>query len=288
MQPDIPIQKPRRVDNSLSGQFNIERWGKISEAYDFSKPHRHSYFEVLLFFRGTGFHEIDFMRYPVQSQSLHFVAAHSVHLLKRSQDSDGATILFSEEFFSGDQSLSRFLKSISIFSGNHGHVLKPSQAAFKAFKNIFLDMEQTLQNQEKESGMELKSLLTLLLARAENLFNRLNPEIRTNKVQHPVVEKYLGLVEENFLNHLSVREYASALHLTAKHLNELCKQYLSLHAQKVIHNRLLLEIKRMLVHSDLPVKEICYQTGFSDPAHFNHFFRFYMKLTPLQYRKGFR
>jgi AraC family 4-hydroxyphenylacetate 3-monooxygenase operon regulatory protein len=48
---------------------------------------------------------------------------------------------------------------------------------------------------------------------------------------------------------------------------------------------MVLEIKRMLAFTKMSVNDICYQTGFSDPAYFSRFFKKHSGKTALVYRK---
>jgi AraC-like DNA-binding protein len=47
----------------------------------------------------------------------------------------------------------------------------------------------------------------------------------------------------------------------------------------------LLEAERKIVFTDLSTKEIAYETGFSDPAYFNRFFKQQTTLTPHEFRE---
>lgn len=287
MQTEIPLQKlggRRRPDEK---KFDLVRWGKHVNDYDFSKPHRHNYFEILLFFKGGGIHEIEFTPYPIKSYSLHFIAANAVHLLRRDKNSDGGTVLFTEDFFYQDNTLQTFFKQSNLYTGENGHVLSLPKSKFKEFEIIFNQLSQEHEQKNEGSEMVIKSLLLLFLGKAEQLFRQKSPS--TNKLKrNQLVEKYKNLVDGQFLNHLSVKDYSLQIGISPKHLNDLCKQFLSRTAQKIIHERLLLEVKRLLAHTDLSIKEVCFQTGFEDPAHFNHFFRFHLDLTPLAYRKSVR
>lgn len=288
MRSEIPVQKlpgKKRFPNKI---FDIEQWGQYSGSYDSSRPHRHNYFEILLFFKGGGLHEIDFKQYPIKNNSIHFVPSHSVHLLRRGPQSDGATILFEEEIFYGDENLSQYFKNLSLYKCTKGHVLSFNRQEFNQFEILYKQMNEEIKINSRDFPIVIKSLLALFLSKAERQFDLL-PSISSNKINRNImVEKYRFLIDKNFLNHKHVQVYAQELHVTPKHLNELCKQHAGITAQKMIHERLLLEIKRLLVHTDISIKEVCYQSGFDDPAHFNHFFRFHMKLTPLQYRNSTR
>jgi AraC family transcriptional activator of pobA len=284
----IPLQKIAGRKRNPLKKFDIIRWGNLSNEYDFSKPHRHNYYEILIFFKGGGLHEIDFIQHTILNNSIHFVAANSVHLMRRDKRSDGATILFSEDFFYGDDTLYHFFKNLQVYSKPDSNVLMLSKKEFTYFEALYTQMEYEFESRSAHAEINLKSLMTLFLSRADLKARAKNPEEANPKSRNQVIERYREHIEKGFLSHKGVKEYAAELHISPKHLNDLCKQHFSMTAQNIIHQRLLLEIKRLLVHTDLTIKEVCFRSGFDDPAHFNHFFRFHLSMTPLDYRKSTR
>jgi AraC-like DNA-binding protein len=75
------------------------------------------------------------------------------------------------------------------------------------------------------------------------------------------------------------------LRISSTHLNKICRQYSGLSAQKMIHHRLVSEIKKQL-WCNRSVKEIAYDFDFSDPSNFNRFFKKLTGATAQQYREG--
>ena len=65
--------------------------------YDFSKLHRHNYFEILLFHEGGGENLIDFQKYEVRSNACYIIYPGQTHLLNRSPKSSGVLIQFNLE-----------------------------------------------------------------------------------------------------------------------------------------------------------------------------------------------
>ena len=57
---------------------------------------------------------------------------------------------------------------------------------------------------------------------------------------------------------------------------------------ELIKNRLLLEAKRYLAHSELSAKEIAYKLGYEDEAYFSRFFNKHAGNTPIHFRKLYR
>jgi AraC family transcriptional activator of pobA len=76
--------------------------------------------------------------------------------------------------------------------------------------------------------------------------------------EHDPVRHFQDLVERGYLEERQVSQYADKLAISADHLNELVKKRLGRTASAVIHDRLLLEAKRLLLHSERSVKEVGY------------------------------
>ena len=51
MPTEIPIQKLAGKKRHQDKIFDIEKWGTFTNGYDTSKPHKHNYFEILIFFK---------------------------------------------------------------------------------------------------------------------------------------------------------------------------------------------------------------------------------------------
>lgn len=55
----------------------------------------------------------------------------------------------------------------------------------------------------------------------------------------------------------------------------------------VINQRLLLEAKRLLVHTQKSIKHIALQPGFEETTHFNKFFKKYEQCMPKNFRESY-
>lgn len=101
-------------------------------------------------------------------------------------------------------------------------------------------------------------------------------------------EAFMALVDEHYLEHWSVAQYADELGLSAGRLNRLCQRFADQHALQLIHERLITEAKRQLIYTQLSAKEIGYKLGFEDPGYFSRFFRRVSGLPPKQFQKKAR
>ena len=58
--------------------------------------------------------------------------------------------------------------------------------------------------------------------------------------------------------------------------------------KQVIDERVILEHKRLLAHTELSVKELAARTGFPEPTNLVKFFRHHTGMTPLAFRAAHR
>ncbi len=103
-----------------------------------------------------------------------------------------------------------------------------------------------------------------------------------------LLKKYLRRIDESYTSLHEVAAYAEMLNISAGHLSEVIKEQSGKGAIVHIHERLILEAKRLLFHTDSTIKEIAFHLGFEDASYFNRFFKRLTGHTPLNYRTNFR
>ncbi|OOF77941.1 AraC family transcriptional regulator [Rodentibacter caecimuris] len=100
-------------------------------------------------------------------------------------------------------------------------------------------------------------------------------------------QQFNHLLEQHFTQQHQVQFYAMALACSEKTLNSTCLHYTGLAIKTVINQRILLEAKRLLIHTTMAVKQISLQLGFEDTSYFNKFFKKYEQATPKQFREHY-
>ncbi|SEH29574.1 helix-turn-helix domain-containing protein [Chryseobacterium culicis] len=92
------------------------------------------------------------------------------------------------------------------------------------------------------------------------------------------------LVRKNFKTMKSPSEYAEVLHITRGYLTETVREITGKPAQHWIHQEILIEAKRLLVFTNLSVKEVAYELGYSDHTYFSRLFSKLEELSPSEFR----
>jgi AraC-like DNA-binding protein len=93
------------------------------------------------------------------------------------------------------------------------------------------------------------------------------------------------LLESNYLQVRNTDFYAGKLGISSKRLNQILKDKLDKTGTQLIHDRIILESKRLIIHSESTIKEIAYDLGFSDRPYFSRFFKKQTGQTPDEFQK---
>ena len=95
-------------------------------------------------------------------------------------------------------------------------------------------------------------------------------------------------IGQNLWQKTTIADHAVRLRISATHLNRVCREVAGKSALDVIHDRLIQEAKRSLAYTVLPIADIGYQLGFTDPSYFSRFFKSRTGLSPRAYQARVR
>lgn len=107
-------------------------------------------------------------------------------------------------------------------------------------------------------------------------------------LQHRRLARYRALIDEHFRDWKPVAFYADRLGISSAQLNNTCRRETGQSAKALIHERLMLEARRLLAYTDLDVTTVALSLGFDDPAYFSRFFARLQQMPPSGYRLRYR
>jgi len=285
MKTPVPVYKIKTKE-MLEAGFDILNLDSPLQgrSYDASNFHRHTFFELFYFTRSGGFHEIDFRKFPITAHSVHFVSPGQIHHLNL-KSAKGYVICFTEEFYSlpGYGLISH---QFPFFGISHEPLLNLSKKENNILSqqiNLLVQAHRDTQGRGYEIMRSYVNVMLLTLKQIAIMQGRLLPDTDNRKI----VSEFRHKVNEMFLKGLSTRDYASLLHVTPNYLNSLCRKEAGKTATQIIHERVLLEAKRLLYSTDLSVKEVSFGLNFESPAYFTRFFKKQTATTPALYREQF-
>lgn len=269
----------------ISQQFQVEVFD-ANRHFSVKYPHRHDFFEVLYLSKGSGFHIIDGNKYEIQPPCVFFMSPGQAHKIEFSSDIEGYIYIFTPEFYLINQTnpnrLIEFPFFFTIRQENRPLILESVQDV-EFLEILFRKGIAEIEKGDRFSVDLLRSVLDLILTSCAVLYK--SDETLLSKGRgNIVVKKFLQLVEENYHKNLPVNEYAGMLAITPNHLTQTVTLLTGKTTSQIIKSKQVLEIKRLLVHTNLSVTEIAGRLNFPDQSYFTKFFKRETGISPLQYR----
>lgn len=268
-----------------SQQFQVEVFD-ANRHFAVKYPHRHDFFEVLYLLRGSGFHVIDGNRYEIKPPCVFFMSPGQAHKIEFSHDIEGYIFIFTADFYLANRNNQNSLIEFPFFYNlkhENPPLLLESDSDTRFLEELFRRSISELDCNEANLPDLMRSLLDLILTTCSSRYKTIeNPAAKGRG--HMLVKQFYHLVEENHHRNLSLKQYAEQLAVTPNHLTETVKLLTGKTSSQIIKAKQILEIKRLLVHTNLSVAEIAQQLHFEDQSYFTKFFKRESGYLPLQYR----
>lgn len=284
---NIPVYSLHNFSSQgrTSQQFQVEVFD-ANRHFSVKYPHRHDFFEVLYLSKGSGFHIIDGNKYEIKPPCVFFMSPGQAHKIEFSNDIEGYIFIFTAEFYLINQTNQNRLIEFPFFFSvrQENRPLDLEMADDILFiESLFKRGINELAKGETFSVELLRSALDLILTTCAVLY-KTDENLLTKGKGHVVVKRFFQLLEDNFQKNLTVNEYAGLLAITPNHLTQTVNQLTGKTSSQIIKSKQVLEIKRLLVHTNLTVTEIANRLNFPDQSYFTKFFKRETGISPLQYR----
>lgn len=274
--------------------FTIHFKPDIIQQIPFKSPiFRANYFSFSFVKEGSGSYTIDENRFPFSSRTFYFTnPGHSksfeIHDLK-----DAYMITFTENFLR-ENVHSEIYDEFPFLLTEIVPPMTFSDEKFKEFETLY---KQISSEYEKPSVYKNKILgnlfVVLLLKLKEEFWLNYNPINEGNR-NSQIVKSFKQLLESEFKNvmveqqgdsRLQAQQFAQRLNLHPNYLNSVIKSKTGQTVNEWIAVKALSAATSLLKNTSLSVKEIAYRLGYSEPTHFNRFFKKHQNTTPIAYRR---
>lgn len=257
----------------------------VNAHQDIQFPHRHDFYQIVLFTRGGGRHSIDFQPFEVQAHQVYYMAPGQIHTWNFDANTEGYLVNFNESFFTSICHNPNFVRDFPLFSSiGSVSVNTLDMSCCAEVEQTFAQMLEEFEQKDKDFVQDiLRGLLTVLLVR----LSRAAPQtFKPGVSKHNLVlmRQFEKLIEQHFREKRLPKEYAELMFVTPNHLNALTNNVVGKSAGDLIRDRILLEAKRLLTNSDLLISQIAELLNFEDNAYFTRFFKKYLGVTPEYFR----
>jgi AraC family transcriptional regulator, transcriptional activator of pobA len=267
----------------IEGGFGIYSSARVRDRIG---PLKSEFFRLAICLEGSVTVECGLEQFHHQRHTIHFnFPSQLFSLYDKSPDMRSYYILFTPQFVEDFLPLEALHGRFEFldYSGVPFFQLDEDEAAqiigfFQAINQEILRGHPTLKP-------VIQSYLHLIFLTAQRSYLRqqLGAAMQVTRV-NSLVTRFKKLVGQHFREVRSVGEYASLLAVTPNHLSKAIKELSGKTPGEWIDEMVLMEAKALLRHSELSISEVAYQLNFSDPSHFNKFFKKLAATTPSQYR----
>ncbi|WP_292009466.1 helix-turn-helix transcriptional regulator [Chryseobacterium sp.] len=256
--------------------------------HDLFTPHRTNFHMIYLFTEGKGKHLIDFKELNVKEQYILFISQGQVHAFDPEETYDGRALIFTDEFFIRSGRDQEYFHNSMLFNSIQQPYFN-TNTDFKELKSVFIEIYNELQKPaDRFQGEILHNLLYRIFLLSERQFENQQQTLYPDPKNLQFVARFKKLVEQNYKIHRQVKFYADQLCISQRTLQIATSQILGKTPKEWISERLLIEIKRMLVYDQLSVKEIALLTHYEDVSNLVKFFKEKAGITPTKFRNQFK
>lgn len=244
--------------------------------------HRFNFFSMLFLFQGNALVYNEGQHITLVPYQVLVNRPLVVNSLQLQSDSKGYLICFTESFFSLRYN-SNVLRQFSFYQAPQVcHFQIPQRDQYKWRTLLTFMLQENKPALQRKNA--LRSYLNILLQETQSCHLSAMPANEGTSNNEKVMQ-FIRLVDTHFVQHKNPSYYAEQLHISQSYLNKLCKAHQVLTSGQIIKQRILLEAKRLLVHTKNSIAEIAYSLGFESPSYFNTFFKKGTGASPERYRK---
>lgn len=232
--------------------------------------HSHNFYQIIFVDKGAAEHTIEYeAAVRIEPYTVAVVFPKQLHRIRFTPEAKGVIIMFDEVLFCSDI-LKNELKSYTKDLYNKLNVIRREQINYLKIRRMADTIHQLLQNITPIKKEQIRFYIKILLL---ELIESVHGEVQVQK-NLPTVNlyaKYKELIDNQFMEVKTVSEYARQMGVSSRKLNQICKSEAGITALAVIHERLMVEIRRLLLFSGESMKEIAFKLGFSSTPAFNRF-----------------
>ena len=241
--------------------------------------HRDDYYIFGIIVQGSLRCDIDFQSQTISEGELQFIKPGQVHRFIDGGNFEG-WMLMTESGIVDDR-----YRLIFDEASIRGSSAKVDTAELHALKTLFLLMRNLLA-MEVEPAV-IRNLVSAFIGIVAGCFKKVCHQKSDYNRRHTEIFLQLNsMLQTHLATSHSPSFYADKLHITPAYLNEVVKNVSGWNVSNYIRNEIILQAKRMLFHTSMPVKEIAASLGFEDNAYFTRIFTKAAGKSPLHFRQN--
>lgn len=254
---------------------------------------RRDYYKITIITEGTGIFELGSRRYEVSAPVLIFTNPHEIKTWEGTSDvQEGYNCLFTERLFEKHRHYREEITRHPLFQPGAEAVIPLTAMQAESLTSIFRQMLREYHSTAVYQQEAIMIYLQLLLLESKRLGAAIEGGQKPLNAKQLLVRRFTDLLEKQFpiettqqqMGLRTAGQFAGSLNVHPNHMNATIKQLTGRTVSEHIRQRILLEAKLLLLHTDWQIAEIAWCLGFEEPANFTHFFKSQTGQTPHVFR----
>lgn len=274
-------------------QFTIHNLRDVHDVLPFkSSVYRANYFSFVFVKDGNGRYTTDDLSFETSSGTIYFTNPGHHKSFEWTRLNEVYLITLSESFLKENVHPEVFEEFPFLLAETvHPRTLNPED--FAEFEHLYQQIhKESLAHSPYKNRIIGNLFVVLLLKVKEYFWADYNPIYEGNRSSQ-IVKIFKNTLEKHYRDLASgtvhtlfqAQDYARAQNLHPNYLNNVIKTKTGRAVSAWISDKTITEAKSLLKNSSISIKQIAYQLGFSESAHFSNYFKKYTQQTPNEFRK---
>lgn len=259
-------------ENSGNNAFTIHerRW---TTGIQFP-PHWHDYLELEILISGTMEHNYNNTSYICEPGSAYILSYHDFHGVRFLSDAVLYCIQFNNNFL--DHKLTQYLQTNGILYHFSAEELA---RVLLQINEIYDETNSTL----PFNDLFVKTILSDIILRM--LRGTMKQKIPSSPLP---IQQIIAYIADNYRKRITLDDIAHKFAFSTAYLGQLFKKQTGYTFNEYLNLSRLKHACNLLQHSEMTVKEISYQSGYSSVEYFVYTFKKQLQMTPTEYRRLFQ
>ncbi len=266
-----------KVEELLQKQLN----------HDIFKTHIVQFYVIFFVYEGQGYHTIDFTDYNYSDGTVLLIRKDQIHKFFRSPNVKGFLLVFTEDFILSHLNAMEASKAMQLFNEalSYPKIEFNSMDEFHDFTVLIKHLSQEYMVKDDFSIGITRSVLHIVITKLFRVKAK-KGNFQKRKKHLPQFLEFQKFVNDDCFESKKVQYYAMKMGVSSKTLNNIVKSVLNISPKVFIDERVMIQIKRLLIGTDLSIKEIAYMSGFSDSTNFFKYFKKFASISPMEFRNA--
>lgn len=262
-----------------------------AKLYEITRTHPHSHptdLELIYCLRGNVSLVAGHQHTVIGAGEIFSVDCRDIHYLYSHEEN--VTLLFHLDLTS--LHIDWELLENAFFACESSHCRPYQQKALDNVKDIVLSLSYQLfkgdipQARRKQMSAASDELIDVLM-RYFNWFSYENFDEHLNMEQYDRFYRILSYCCENYPHKITISQLAEMEHINKTYVSQFIRKTVFESFSAMVRYVRCYEAERLLLNTSLPVSEISYACGFSDPKYFYSAFKQFWRCTPTEHRQKY-